>query len=87
MCPEKQSDVILFGFLSTSIFTDDYAFVMNIYEIDSLFTSTLELKPSAPSKVCLICTGPGFALAMMFSTVSIRKSRQTTNVSEMTSIC
>ena len=62
--PEKQCDAILF--LPTSIFTDDIICVMNSYWIDSVFTATLELKHSASSKVCLICTGPGFALAMMF---------------------
>ena len=37
---------------------------LNSYWIDSVVT--LELKPSASSKVCLICTGPGLALAMPF---------------------
>ena len=54
----------VFGFLSTSIFTDDITCVMNSYWIDSLFT--LELKPSASSRVSLICTGPDLALAMTF---------------------
>ena len=61
--PEKQYDVILF--LPPSIFMDDITTVMNSYWIDSVFTATLELKHSASSKVYLICTGTGFALAMM----------------------
>ena len=54
----------VFGFLSTSIFTDDITCDMNSYWIDSLFT--LEHNPSASSTVSLICTVPGLALAMMF---------------------
>ena len=47
----------VFGFLSTSIFTDDITCVMILYWIDAVFTATLELKHSAPSWMCLICTG------------------------------
>ena len=64
MCPENQCHAI--QFLPTSIFTDDITTVMNSYWIDSVFTANLELKHYASSKVCLICTGTGFALAMMF---------------------
>ena len=41
----------VFGFLSISIFMDDITTIMNSYWIDSLFTTTLELKSSAPSSV------------------------------------
>ena len=37
---------------------------LSSYWIDSVFT--LELKTSAPSKVCLICTCPGLACVMTF---------------------
>ena len=53
----------VFRFLSTSIFTDDNTTIMISYWIDSVLT--LELKPSASSRVSLICTGPSIALAMM----------------------
>ena len=46
----------VFGFLSNSIFTDNITLVMNSFWIDSVFT--LELKHSAPNRVCLICTFP-----------------------------
>ena len=48
MCPEKQCVAILLLFLSTSI--NDLTLVMNLYWIDSLFTATLQLKPSALSR-------------------------------------
>ena len=51
-------------FVLTNVLRDDIATVMNSYWIDSVFT--LELKTSASSKVCLICTSPGLALAMTF---------------------
>ena len=51
-------------FVLTNILSDDITTVMNSYWIDSVVT--LELKTSASSKVCLICTGPDLALAMTF---------------------
>ena len=51
-------------FVPTNILSDDITTVMISYWIDSVFT--LELKPSASSRVSLICTGPSLALAMMF---------------------
>ena len=74
-------------FVLANFLSDDIATVMNSYWIDSVFTATLELKHSASSKVCLIYTGTAFALAMMFSTSFICKSRPTTNVSETERIC
>ena len=66
MHQEKQSDVILFLFLPASFFTDDITTFMNLFWIDSFFRFTLEIKPSASSKVCLIHTCPGLALDIMF---------------------
>ena len=54
---------------------DDINLVMNSYLIDSLFRFTLELKLFASSRVCLICTCPSFALAMMFLHSFLCKSR------------
>ena len=51
-------------FVLTNILSDDITTVMNSYWIDSVFT--LELKTSASSKMCLICTVPGLSLAMTF---------------------
>ena len=51
-----------FVLILTDILSDDITTVMNSYWIDYVFI--FELKPSASSKVCLICTGPDFALAM-----------------------
>jgi hypothetical protein len=51
-------------FVLTNILSDDIMTIMNSYWIDSVFT--LALKPSASSRVSLICTGPGLALFMTF---------------------
>ena len=51
-------------FVLTNVLIDDITTVMNSYWIDSVFS--IELKPSASSKVCLICTSPDLALAMTF---------------------
>ena len=51
-------------FVLTNILSDDNTNIMNSYWIDSVVT--LELKTSASSKVSLICTVPGLALAMPF---------------------
>ena len=53
-------------FVLTNILSDDITTVMNSYWIDSVLIATFELKHSASSKVCLICTGPGLALDTMF---------------------
>ena len=50
-------------FVLANFLNDDIMTIMNSYWIDSVFT--LALKPSASRRVCLICTGTGFALAMM----------------------
>ena len=57
-------ETISYHYVLTNVLSDDIMTVMNSYWIDSVVT--LELKPSASSKVCLICTGPGLALAMPF---------------------
>ena len=51
-------------YVLTNILIDDITTVMISYWIDSVVT--LALKTSASSKVCLICTDPGLALAMTF---------------------
>ena len=51
-------------FVLTNIISDDITTVMISYWIDSVFT--LELKPSASSRVSMICTSPDLALAMTF---------------------
>ena len=51
-------------FVLTNVLIDDNTTVMNSYWIDSAFT--LELKPSASSRVSLIYNGPNLALAMTF---------------------
>ena len=55
----------LMSFVLTNALSDDITTVMISYWIDSVVT--LELKPSASSKVCLICTGPGLALTLQSS--------------------
>ena len=72
-------------FVLTNVLSDDITTVMNSYWIDSVFT--LELKPSASSRVSLICTGPGLAHAMTFLHSFIYKIRHATNVGKMTCIC
>ena len=52
--------------LVNHFFKDDNTLVINSYRIVSLLGFTLELKPSTSSRVCLICTGLGLALVMMF---------------------
>ena len=51
-------------FALTNVLIDVITTVMISYWIDSVLT--LELKPSASSRVSLICTSPGLALAMTF---------------------
>jgi hypothetical protein len=72
-------------FVLANFLNDDITTVMNSYWIDSVFT--LELKPSASSRVCLTCTVPRIAFAMMILHSFICKGRWTTNVSETARTC
>ena len=51
-------------YVLTNVLSDDITTVMNSYWIDSVFI--IKLKPSASSRLSLICIGPGLALATTF---------------------
>ena len=85
MYPSITGETISCHYVLTNILSDDITTVMNSYWIDSVFT--YELKPSASSRVSLICTGPSLGFVMRILHSFICKSRWTTNVSETERIC